>query len=362
MGRYLAFQLGTGRAGGKTVALPESLRLMQRQEIAISKASDPSFSGYGLGWFTSEYRGVKVVEHGGNINGFTAAMQLLPEKRLGFVLLTNQNAASEFTQTTSRGLTELLLNMQPRSDFADSGYSATRVLIEQTKTHKPSLEQYKAHEGNYALISGDRLRVYVENGKLFAQQGGQIFELKAASSSQYVVDVGGFILAIEFQTDANGLVWLYQEGTVVGVRLPATTATASANTAFKDPQARFNVVLPAELQIVQSQPILIAQTAQAAFVFLNGAAKATLEQSAQALLQQIEPSFNLKPIQVNTLPAINGIVWTQQLYALPQEQILALLITQRGNQVYAIAVQAEAKNINSTAPILQQLLSSYQIL
>jgi hypothetical protein len=114
--------------------------------------------------------------------------------------------------------------------------------------------------------------------------------------------------------------------------------------------------------VVQAQPFLVAETAQATFLFLNGAAKATLAESAQALLQQLEPSFDLKPSSQNALPAINGVVWTQLLYTLPQNQTLAVLIAQRGNLVYAIALQAETKNINAAASILQQLLLSYQIL
>ncbi len=228
MGRYMAFQMGTGKAGGRTLITPASFKEMHRSQIAISGGSDPSFSGYGLGWFTSEYRGVKVVEHGGNINGFTAAMRLMPEKRMGFVLLTNLNGANEFTETTSRGLTEIMLNMQPRSDFSDSIYSTTRALLEQTKTFQAPAAQLQSLEGQYALVTGDTLRVFVENGKLFADQSGLVFELRAASSTQYVADIQGTVLALEFRTVA-GMIWIYQDGVVAGIRLsPSPTAITSA--------------------------------------------------------------------------------------------------------------------------------------
>ena len=47
------------------------------------------FHAYGLGWFLSDYRGHKVVEHGGSIDGMRALVALLPEKKLGVVVLSN---------------------------------------------------------------------------------------------------------------------------------------------------------------------------------------------------------------------------------------------------------------------------------
>jgi CubicO group peptidase (beta-lactamase class C family) len=47
------------------------------------------FNGYGLGWELMEYRGCKVVSHGGGYDGMISKTVLVPEKNLGFVILTN---------------------------------------------------------------------------------------------------------------------------------------------------------------------------------------------------------------------------------------------------------------------------------
>jgi CubicO group peptidase (beta-lactamase class C family) len=47
------------------------------------------FNGYGLGWELMEYRGYKVVSHGGGYDGMISKTVLIPEKNLGFVILTN---------------------------------------------------------------------------------------------------------------------------------------------------------------------------------------------------------------------------------------------------------------------------------
>ncbi|AKC88189.1 beta-lactamase [Pseudoxanthomonas suwonensis] len=49
----------------------------------------PQFSGYGLGWSVQDYRGVKVVQHGGAVFGVLAYVVLVPEHDLGIALMIN---------------------------------------------------------------------------------------------------------------------------------------------------------------------------------------------------------------------------------------------------------------------------------
>jgi hypothetical protein len=45
--------------------------------------------GYGLGWYVRSYRGLRVLQHGGNIDGFSAMTSMVPSRRCGIVVLTN---------------------------------------------------------------------------------------------------------------------------------------------------------------------------------------------------------------------------------------------------------------------------------
>src|SRR6185503_7545855 len=47
---------------------------------------------YGLGWFLEEYAGRKIVSHTGGVNGFVTSVTLIPEEKLGIVVLTNTDA------------------------------------------------------------------------------------------------------------------------------------------------------------------------------------------------------------------------------------------------------------------------------
>jgi hypothetical protein len=49
---------------------------------------------YGLGWFLQKWNGLTVVQHGGNIDGFNSMVAMIPEKKLGFVMLTNVSVSS----------------------------------------------------------------------------------------------------------------------------------------------------------------------------------------------------------------------------------------------------------------------------
>lgn len=49
----------------------------------------PQFSSYALGWNVQDYRGVKVVQHGGAIFGVLTFIVLVPELNLGISLQIN---------------------------------------------------------------------------------------------------------------------------------------------------------------------------------------------------------------------------------------------------------------------------------
>ncbi len=55
---------------------------------------DLHLSNYGYGWFLSSYKGHYRVEHGGNIDGFSANTSFYPSDSVGIVVLVNQNGSA----------------------------------------------------------------------------------------------------------------------------------------------------------------------------------------------------------------------------------------------------------------------------
>jgi CubicO group peptidase (beta-lactamase class C family) len=62
---------------------------------ALPGKEDPEeyFFNYGFGWMLSSYHGHYLVEHGGNIDGFSANVTFFPSDSLGIVVLSNQNGS-----------------------------------------------------------------------------------------------------------------------------------------------------------------------------------------------------------------------------------------------------------------------------
>ena len=50
-----------------------------------------TFNTYGMGWIVQDYRHEVAWQHGGNTPGMTAAVGMLPEKKLGVVVLGNMD-------------------------------------------------------------------------------------------------------------------------------------------------------------------------------------------------------------------------------------------------------------------------------
>jgi CubicO group peptidase (beta-lactamase class C family) len=53
------------------------------------KATQPSFNAYALGWDVMDYRGTKIIWHGGAVFGFKTAVVLIPDRRVGFSIQIN---------------------------------------------------------------------------------------------------------------------------------------------------------------------------------------------------------------------------------------------------------------------------------
>ena len=104
MARWVTLLLNKGRLGEgdeeEVLITPGAIEVMWTP-VSLAVAPGPAgalraeshFLLYGLGWFLQDYRGEKVVQHGGNIDGMSALVAMLPEHDLGVVVLTNMNGS-----------------------------------------------------------------------------------------------------------------------------------------------------------------------------------------------------------------------------------------------------------------------------
>ena len=88
MAQWVRFMLGDGTFKGRRLVSEKGFAELTTKQMNIGGSID-----YGLGWFLRQWQGHKVVEHGGNIDGFNAQVAFMPDQKLGFVLLTNVTAS-----------------------------------------------------------------------------------------------------------------------------------------------------------------------------------------------------------------------------------------------------------------------------
>ncbi len=58
-----------------------------------TRRPDIQFGTYGFGWTMTSYKGHYRVEHGGNIDGFSASTSFFPTDSIGIIVLVNQNSS-----------------------------------------------------------------------------------------------------------------------------------------------------------------------------------------------------------------------------------------------------------------------------
>lgn len=96
MAQWIRLQLGGGVYRGRRLLSADRIKEMHSPQTVIpldtlTERLRPSthFLAYGLGWSLSDYRGRKLVSHAGALDGMRSIVLLVPEERLGIVVLTN---------------------------------------------------------------------------------------------------------------------------------------------------------------------------------------------------------------------------------------------------------------------------------
>lgn len=120
MAKYALFQLGDGTWKGERLVSKENLDKMHTHHMIGSpyfwSFEEVQNADYGLCWFTDIYRGKKMVSHGGNCNGFSSQLTLLPESGFGLVALSN--ATSSFSvNALSNILADMVLGVEELPDW-----------------------------------------------------------------------------------------------------------------------------------------------------------------------------------------------------------------------------------------------------
>jgi hypothetical protein len=181
MAQWMRMHLGKGLFQDQRILRADTVWEMQAMQIPISISRERKermgtcFSGYGLGWGISDHLGHKLVTHGGGLSGMISYQALVPEKRLGVIVLTNfapHNLAralvywvldaflAKSKRDWSKEYLELAFEDKKRAEAAEEKLEAGRI-----QNTRPSLDLIE-YTGKYLddlsgeteiVMEGDRL-------------------------------------------------------------------------------------------------------------------------------------------------------------------------------------------------------------
>lgn len=137
-----------GKVGDVAVLSPESVQAMTTPYIQ----SEPgTYYGYGL-MIVPDFFGYKLIQHGGDIKGVTAQMNIIPELKLSAIALTNL-----------AGVPSAKLLNAVCQGFMGKPIDASHANLQVIDLNPDRLTDY---EGTYVSGEGTSIEFYIENAKL----------------------------------------------------------------------------------------------------------------------------------------------------------------------------------------------------
>ncbi|MHA4810154.1 serine hydrolase [Flavitalea flava] len=179
MSKWVMMQLNNGKYEDKQIVPASAIAQTRLPHSILGNGghlyNKGHFALYGLGWFLEEYEGRKIVSHTGGVNGFVTSVTLIPEEKLGIVVLTNtdQNSFYEalkweildaWFRLPYRNYSKTYLGFFREEKAAEE--KKDKQLKDSVALHLPSSLPLTAYTGNYVNdVYGD-MRVVLEKGEL----------------------------------------------------------------------------------------------------------------------------------------------------------------------------------------------------
>lgn len=109
------------------------------------------FISYGMGWFVHSYKGITVIEHTGNTDGYSTHLIMLPELDMGVVILTNLN--TNFYSFALKNRIIDFLYSKEETDWNDHYYRGFEVFFDVRKNlaHKKNMERKMGTKPTFPL-------------------------------------------------------------------------------------------------------------------------------------------------------------------------------------------------------------------
>ena len=189
MAQWLKLHLEGGERGCQSIVSEARLKEMhaapqhaERDQAAESQDPVVSMENYGLGWFFNHQGGRQVVEHSGNANGFVSWVAMIPQERLGLVVLANHHNTG-LHLALRMWIFDALLGRKPRdwSERVRTGFDKVRDRFRKAKSRYAAARPadvtvpraLSEYAGRYTSTLYGEVVIAEKEGKLILQFGNR---------------------------------------------------------------------------------------------------------------------------------------------------------------------------------------------
>ncbi len=227
MAKWVTTWINNGKFNGKEI-IPAAHRseaissqMIVGGDLPSKEKPDIYFSNYGFGWFLGSYRGHYRVEHGGNIDGFSASTCFFPSDSIGIIVLSNQNS-STVPSIVRNLIADRMLKLKYldwESDLKNTADKAKKEDRDAKKSAIPSVKKTvmpirdsKEYEGLYSNSAYGTFDIQLQRDSLFAITGKSTWWLRHKQYDIFDVfdkdkdgiDTSANSSPMQFQMNTNG--------------------------------------------------------------------------------------------------------------------------------------------------------------
>jgi len=195
LSRFVIALLNNGKLEGNQVLLPEVIAQISTPHVSIQSQPDAKY-GYGL--MISNYRGLRIVEHGGSRSGYGSVIKMAPDYRFGVIVLGNRTGVA-LNKTADKAM-ELMLPLKPAPA--------------QNKIDLPmSVSEMNKCVGKYGQRDATA-EILVRDGKLVLKIGGSELPVRKIGDNRFAAGPSATNQTVEFALvpDSSGKIEYFQSG------------------------------------------------------------------------------------------------------------------------------------------------------
>lgn len=155
---------------------------------AMKRYPSTHFRATALGWFTWDYKGRKILDHGGGMDGMISKICLVPEERLGMIILTN--SISSLSTTLMYRILDAYLGGELR-DWSRENLELKRRSEEKEKAERKKLEDARVKNTRPSLPLDKYVGLYggPMYGNVKVEKDGERLVVRFLPTASFVGDL-----------------------------------------------------------------------------------------------------------------------------------------------------------------------------